>query len=459
MMPVALPLLVLLGSLAADDGQVQYVNPKADEAAFVFLVNGEIPKEATAKAWVPIPREWENQRGVKIRSIKPTPTSKGTEPRHRFAYGFWQFAKGSPARTRRIELRFSFTCYEVNATVEPKRLPPFDRTKDLYPLYTKTEPHIELTEEVKKLARSIVGSQENPYLQARALYDWILDHMTYGWRKGYGLKYAMEEMRGDCGQHGVMFIGLCRALGIPARGVYGFMAFPPGPESREFMPHGWAEFYVPGHGWLPCDPAVGRNPGKARHTSKPDLSLRDYYFGNLDNQRLIFSKGNNPNLSPRTADKPEPFIQVGAVRYVPEPERSPKLHFDLVIGPRQEDVSQLLSDPKRESTSARIYRFIEMLRPADSAAALRRKHPELFREAKGVVVVMVLPGSQAERAGLKTGDIILKYNGASLNGVQDVERHSVSEEQKRFGLVILRGEQKIRIQVHGGKLGVGLSDF
>ena len=261
MMPVLCQVFVLIVSLSAAEGKVQYVNPKVREAAFVFVVDEEIRKEATARAWVPIPREWDNQREVKVRSITPAPTSRGAEPQHGFEYGFWQFDKGSQPRTRKIELRFSFTCYETHSTVEPNSIPPFDRTDERYRLYTKSEPCLELTEDVKTLARSIVGNRKNPYLQARALYDWIIDHMSYGWRKGYGLKYAIQEMRGDCGQHALMFIGLCRALGIPARGVHGFVASQPDTQSSEFTPHTWAEFYLPGYGWLPCDTTTGMKSG------------------------------------------------------------------------------------------------------------------------------------------------------------------------------------------------------
>jgi hypothetical protein len=52
--------------------------------------------------------------------------------------------------------------------------------------------------------------------------------------------------------------------------------------------HVWAEFYLPGYGWLPVDPTVEDSNGKGGRA----------YFGNLDNRRLIFHKGFSMVLQP-----------------------------------------------------------------------------------------------------------------------------------------------------------------
>jgi transglutaminase-like putative cysteine protease len=50
--------------------------------------------------------------------------------------------------------------------------------------------------------------------------------------------------------------------------------------------HVWAEFYLEGVGWIPVDATVGQ------------VRNRDYYFGNMDNQRVILNKGLNFPLDP-----------------------------------------------------------------------------------------------------------------------------------------------------------------
>ena len=53
--------------------------------------------------------------------------------------------------------------------------------------------------------------------------------------------------------------------------------------------HVWAEFYLQNIGWIPVDPTIGQDDNK------------DYFFGNLDNKRLVMSKGYNVNLEGKIA--------------------------------------------------------------------------------------------------------------------------------------------------------------
>jgi transglutaminase-like putative cysteine protease len=66
----------------------------------------------------------------------------------------------------------------------------------------------------------------------------------------------------------------------------------------------WAEFFIENLGWIPVDPTLGQttpgNPGKP-----------DYYFGSMDNQRVILNKGFNIQLDPAGPDGfIAPFLQV-----------------------------------------------------------------------------------------------------------------------------------------------------
>jgi tetratricopeptide (TPR) repeat protein len=60
----------------------------------------------------------------------------------------------------------------------------------------------------------------------------------------------------ECQGYAMLFTGLCRAAGIPARPVWGLMRVPPGVDRKfgDIVSHNWAEFYVPGCGWVPIDP-------------------------------------------------------------------------------------------------------------------------------------------------------------------------------------------------------------
>ncbi len=111
-----------------------------------------------------------------------------------------------------------------------------------------------------------------------------------------GAKAVVQTGVGECGDYASLFIALCRASGIPARSVVGYWAV-----SGIEQTHVWAEYYIEPYGWMPVDPTVGQ--------SQP--SQRDYYFGNMDNQRVILNKGFIVQLQPPGPDNyTAPFVQV-----------------------------------------------------------------------------------------------------------------------------------------------------
>jgi len=88
---------------------------------------------------------------------------------------------------------------------------------------------------------------------------------------------------GDCGNFSAVFTALCRNAGIPARPITGFM------EGVDAW-HVWAEFYVPGSGWVPVDPSFA-------DALDPD-GLDAVYFGVIPemNRRVATAIGFEHNL-------------------------------------------------------------------------------------------------------------------------------------------------------------------
>ncbi|HTO99139.1 MAG TPA: hypothetical protein VMK66_18940, partial [Myxococcales bacterium] len=74
--------------------------------------------------------------------------------------------------------------------------------------------------------------------------------------------------------------------------------------------HCWADFYVPGHGWVPVDISEAWK----------DKTKHDYFFGTLDTQRVQFTLGRDLTLTPRQEGPPlnffvYPYVEVGGAPY------------------------------------------------------------------------------------------------------------------------------------------------
>ncbi len=115
---------------------------------------------------------------------------------------------------------------------------------------------------------------------AKALFQATVARVQYV-HNPVGLPSAGQALRtgiGDCGFYAAVFVAACRQAGIPARPITGFMA---GTSAW----HVWAEFYVPGHGWVPVDPsfADGVDPN----------GIYPLYFGVIPdlNQRVATAVG------------------------------------------------------------------------------------------------------------------------------------------------------------------------
>jgi len=86
---------------------------------------------------------------------------------------------------------------------------------------------------------------------------------------------ALAQRRGVCQDFAHILIGCCRAMGLPARYVSGYLLTQPPPGQPRLVgadaSHAWAELYVPPAagaparapgGWAGFDPTNGRQPGE-----------------------------------------------------------------------------------------------------------------------------------------------------------------------------------------------------
>lgn len=149
--------------------------------------------------------------------------------------------------------------------------------------YTQEQaPHIVFKPYIKDLALSIVGSETNPLVKARKIYDYVTSAPIYSFMPPYFViedlpGFMATRLKGDCGVFALLFITLCRCAGVPARWQSGLYTTP-----LEIGMHDWAQFYVAPYGWLYVDCSFGNS---AFHKGLD--YRRDFYFGNLDPFRMV----------------------------------------------------------------------------------------------------------------------------------------------------------------------------
>lgn len=174
-----------------------------------------------------------------------------------------------------------------------------------------------------QLGERILGRIKDPVAQAKAIYEWVVENTTYDPSlPGCGTGDVRRQL--ISGQYGGrsadingLFVSICRAIGIPARCVYGLRVAP----SRLFRSlglagdnasrghHVRAEFYVPGYGWIPVDPSDVRRAIAIEGLSDRDsklLSLKKILFGVWEMNWIAFNVGTDVTLPGQNT--PRPFL-------------------------------------------------------------------------------------------------------------------------------------------------------
>lgn len=123
---------------------------------------------------------------------------------------------------------------------------------------------------VRKTAQEATRGAGSDVEKVRAIYDWVVANAHREPKvRGCGtgdIKAMLESgnLAGKCADLNAVFVGLCRAAGVPARDVYGLRLAPSAfgyrelganPASLKGAQHCRAEAYLAGHGWVAMDPA------------------------------------------------------------------------------------------------------------------------------------------------------------------------------------------------------------
>ncbi len=224
-------------------------------------------------------------------------------------------------RSRKLVMSFTSERNEVVKKEFPKVEGPWDpRDYSLYLAATSRGP---IDGPVSDLAQKIIGDRNTVYGKAKAIYDWICDNMyrdptTQGCGPGDVCSLLITP-GGKCTDIHSVFVALCRAVGVPAREIFGIRLGKKEVEDISKWQHCWAEFFLPGYGWVPVDPADVRKMMLKNNLAQGDakaLEYREYFWGAWDAYRVKLSVGRDLMLNPVQQGDPlntfgYPYAEIG----------------------------------------------------------------------------------------------------------------------------------------------------
>lgn len=275
------------------------------------------------KLWVPYPTSDKNQTvdGIKVTgdfasSGVYTDLTYNTP----MLYAEWP----NEAVSRKLVFSFHVERKEIAQRNLPSNEPQWNRAD--YAEYLQPTSRGPLDGEVKILAESITKGKLTNLAKARAVYEWTVGNMyrdpdTKGCGQG-DVCELLKKPGGKCTDISSVFIALCRASGVPAREVFSIRLGKKVEEDITTYQHCWAEFFVPGYGWVTADPADVR---KAMLVEKLELGdqkakeYRSYFWGGIDAYRVVLARGRDLTLNPEQAGAPlntfgYPYAEVGGKR-------------------------------------------------------------------------------------------------------------------------------------------------
>jgi len=275
-----------------------------------------------ARLWIPYPVSDKNQL---ISDIKTSGDYANIGVYTDRYYGtpilYAQWPKDAKKRT----LRFSFKVErrEVRQRDFPTNEPAWDPAD--YATYLKPTSLGPTHGAVKKLSDAITKGKNTVLEKAKAIYDWTCENMyrdpkTVGCGLG-DVDKLLQTRGGKCTDISSVFIALARAAGVPAREVFGLRLGKKSQQDVTTWQHCWAEFFLPGYGWVSVDPADVRKKMLVEKLDLKDpktMAYRDYFWGGIDPYRFVIAHGRDVVLNPPQEGPPlntfgYPYAEIGGL--------------------------------------------------------------------------------------------------------------------------------------------------
>lgn len=248
----------------------------------------EILCEKPTKVWLALPIEAPNQEVLKV-DIPKRPDKK--IKKELYYYIFFQLS-----RTTKINAQIILKLNKISKYKESK--------KQVNNRFLKNNSILQ-TDKIKPLALKL----QDP----RKFYNWIIKNIKFpknlskylvdlNWTEN--AFNVLNNKEGECTGKSLLFVSLCRSIGIPARIVNGYFLksgnislLNSKVDKKSLEIHTWAEFFD-GAYWIPVDCSLAREEKKD-------------YFGEFEDYRITVSKDMNFRL---IRNGIIPFLQIGEIK-------------------------------------------------------------------------------------------------------------------------------------------------
>jgi transglutaminase-like putative cysteine protease len=238
---VCLTPLILPGcGPSPDTDEAAYTRPLQIRYGFTLTnTTNQLVKKVRLRAFVPL-RQTATQKRTRLTTSHPF-EELGEGPNNQAL--LFKLGDMAPYSSRVVTVRAQLLLADTPVPTKP----------DNQNLFLSAENHIEADHpRIVRLAQTL--KQSKAPATARQVHDWVAGNLKYtGYRKNpRGALYALTHRQGDCTEFMHLFVALCRANGIPARGRGGYIC----EKNSVLKPagyHNWAEFYD-GRSWLLADP-------------------------------------------------------------------------------------------------------------------------------------------------------------------------------------------------------------
>lgn len=169
---------------------------------------------------------------------------------------------------------------------------------------------------ISRIGEEILAGYRNPLAIARTIHEQVAARLVPAPQKEPGLKESVTGGRGSSRDYADLAALLARWAGIPARRQIGAYL----DEAGRTRPHAWVEFFVPGFGWIPADPALSDGIYGERGDDEAESEVS--FFGSLDDRRIALYTDGTP------AARPDP----GATLIEPAAPYAPGLQWVALPG-------------------------------------------------------------------------------------------------------------------------------